>query len=80
MQLVDEVVGYAKANMTAAKTADEQHTWGAHWRNCCLIKNEIDALRNDFAALQHALVGDSGLSAIQEAHRLRKLHPLQKSE
>lgn len=38
--------------------------------------SEIERLRSDFAALQHALVGDTGLSAILEATRLRKLHPL----
>lgn len=40
---------------------------------------EIARLRSDFAALQHALVGESGLSAIMEAERLRRLHPLQQS-
>lgn len=37
---------------------------------------EIDLLRSDLTALQRALVGDTGLSAIEEAHRLRALHPL----
>lgn len=37
---------------------------------------EIERLRSDFAALQHAIVGNTGLSAILEAARLRALHPL----
>lgn len=43
-------------------------------------RSEAAHLRNDFNALQDALVGKTGLSAIQEAHRLRKLHPLSQSE
>ena len=34
-------------------------------------RDERDRLRADFAALQHALVGDTGASAIETAHRLR---------
>ncbi len=41
---------------------------------------EIEMLRSDFDALQTALVGKTGLSAIGEAHRLWKLHPLSLSE
>jgi len=37
-----------------------------------------EELNRDFTALQHTLVGNTGLSAIQEAVRLRKLHPLGK--
>ena len=34
-------------------------------------RDERDRLRTDFAALQHALVGDTGASAIETANRLR---------
>lgn len=45
MDLIDEVIGYAKANAFAAPTADDQTTWNAHWKNCIRIKSEIDRLR-----------------------------------
>jgi hypothetical protein len=40
------------------------------------LSQELARVRADFAALQTALVGQSGLSAIMEAHKLRSLHPL----
>lgn len=45
-------------------------------RDKTLAAKEIERLQSDFTALQKALVGDSGLSAISEAVRLRGLHPL----
>lgn len=36
----------------------------------------FDELSRDFNALQRALVGNTGLSAIMEAERLRNLDPL----
>jgi len=35
------------------------------------LEREVEALRNDFAALQHAIVGDTGASAILTVEALR---------
>lgn len=51
--------------------------WKAAFDTVCA---ERDRLRADFQALQFALVGNTGLSAILEATRLRNLHPLTKSK
>lgn len=40
------------------------------------LEIKLSEARKDFGALQHALVGRTGLSAISEAKRLRALHPL----
>lgn len=45
MHLIDEVVGYAKANSEAATNPDERQTWAAHHRNCLLIQAEQQRLR-----------------------------------
>lgn len=44
------------------------------------LQRELDEAKNDFRALQTALVGNTGLSAILEATRLRALDPLPVSE
>ncbi len=41
------------------------------WGELQTLVEERDALRSDFAALQHALVGNTGASAILTAERLR---------
>lgn len=61
--LTDEVDRLAKMHAEAFRI-------GVHHQQ------EAERLRADFQALQFALVGDSGLSAILEAKRLRNLHPL----
>lgn len=43
MDLMDEVMGYAKANAEAARTLDGQMTWEAHHRNLLKIKAAISA-------------------------------------
>lgn len=45
MHLIDEVVGYAKANSEAALSPDDKQTWAAHHRNCVLIQAEMERLR-----------------------------------
>lgn len=42
MDLIDEVIGYAKANAEAP--GPSQEAWGAHQRNCVLIKAEVERL------------------------------------
>lgn len=39
--LLDEVIGYAKANAEAARTADEQETWQAHYQNCRRVRSYL---------------------------------------
>ena len=41
IQLLDEVIGFAKANAEAAATKDEQMTWAAHHRNCVKVRNYL---------------------------------------
>lgn len=43
MTLIDEVIGYAKANALAASGTDRE-TWAAHERNCLRVKAEIERL------------------------------------
>lgn len=40
------------------------------------LRRARDSWHDDFKALCDALVGKTGLSAIEEAHKLRGLHPL----
>lgn len=56
-------------------------------QNCLAAAAEIERLRlsrdncrEDFAALQHALVGKTGLSAMGEAKRLRAMHPMDRKD
>lgn len=49
MDLIDEVIGYAKANADAARTDDERQTWAAHHRNCVKVKAGIEDLRAEVA-------------------------------
>ena len=55
MDLIDEVIGYAKANSEAAKNPDERATWAAHHRNCVRIKGELDSEREGRTKLADAL-------------------------
>lgn len=57
MNLINEVIGHAKANADAASTADERATWAAHHRSCV-------ALRAEFARLLAALKELADASAI----------------
>lgn len=43
------------------------------------LEHRLNDWRHNHRALSRALVGDTGLSAIEEAHRLRKLHPLERT-
>lgn len=45
MDLIDEVIGYAKSNAEAAHSRDRD-TWAAHERNCIRVKAEIERLRD----------------------------------
>ena len=61
MQLIDEVIGYAKANADAARTEDEKMTWAAHHRNCVQVKAEIERLRvtlEKIGSVDDAVSGD----------------------
>lgn len=44
MTMIDELVGYAKANARAATTQDERMTWEAHHRNCLIVQAETERL------------------------------------
>lgn len=55
MQLIDEVIGYAKANAEAARAPGERETWAAHHRNCVRIKGELESEREGRARLDKAL-------------------------
>lgn len=55
MELIDEVIGYAKANSESGLTPDERQTWAAHHRNCTRIKAEIEGEREGRARLDDAL-------------------------
>jgi hypothetical protein len=46
LQLIDEVIGYAKANAEAAETADQRRVWEAHQRNCVAVRAEIERLQD----------------------------------
>lgn len=39
--LLDEVIGYAKANAESARTVDDQQTWRAHERNCRRVRSYL---------------------------------------
>jgi len=45
MQLIDELIGYTKANADAARSPDDTDVWMAHHRNCVRVKAEIELLR-----------------------------------
>lgn len=55
MTLIDEMVGFAKANADAARTKDEQQTWAAHHRHALAAKAEIERLRAELAEYDRAL-------------------------
>lgn len=55
----------------SALTAENLHSKSAIAGELAFRDAEIARLRADFAALQHAIVGDTGASAIETAHRLR---------
>lgn len=41
------------------------------------LENKAEGWHENFQALERVLVGATGLSAIEEAQKLRKLHPLE---
>lgn len=51
MDLIDEVIGYARANAEAARMPDERQTWEAHQRNCVRVSAEIARLRAEVERL-----------------------------
>ena len=60
MQLIDEVIGYAKGNADAARTSDEQDVWLAHHRNCLKIKTEIERMQSALKPFADAVYNDNG--------------------
>lgn len=55
MQIIEELVGYAKANAEAARTKDERMTWAAHHRHTLAAIAKATAYPGDHAALLDAL-------------------------
>ncbi len=49
---------------------------GCHCAEINHLLRRLTTVQSDFSALQQALVCGTGLSAIKEAKKLRKLHPL----
>jgi hypothetical protein len=76
MQLIDELIGYTKANAEAARNPDDADTWMAHHRNCVRVKAEIERLRAVLDGIR-ALAGRRGPT--DETEALNKIEAVAKA-